>query len=175
MVVTDIKPLRLEVLVRLYQLVAQLLVGDVFTHLDAGTSDYSWVVGTRLRLQPEEFAEQDPVGLDTHKHLAEVDEDKDVENAIRVEIEVLNTIVPEHALEEITGGQRQSTLHEAGEHWDLIWVLLHRIRIAGGGAPQIHLLLPKKYALDQGKQILGLQLRFLPLLGRIGARSRRWQ
>jgi hypothetical protein len=151
MVVADIKPLGLRVLVRLYQLVAQVLVDIVFTHLDAGTSDYSWVAGTWLWLQPEEFAEQDPVGLDTHKCLAEVDKDGDVENAIRVEIEVLNTIVPEHALEKIAGVQRQSTLHEPGKHWDLIRVLLHQIRIAGGGAPQIHLLLPNESAVNQGE------------------------
>jgi hypothetical protein len=73
MVVADIKPLGLAVLVRLYQLVTQVLVSSVFMHLDADTSDYSWVTSTWLRLQPEEFAEQDPVGLDTHKCLAKVD------------------------------------------------------------------------------------------------------
>jgi hypothetical protein len=114
--VADIKPLHLLVLIRLNQLVAQVLVSGVFTHLDAGTSDYSWVIGTQLWLQPEEFAEQDPVGLDTHKSFVEVDEDGDVEDPIRVEIEVLNTIILEHALEEITGGRRQTTLHEPGEH-----------------------------------------------------------
>jgi hypothetical protein len=35
-----------------------------------------------------------------------VNEDGDVEDPIRVEIEVLNTIVSEHALEQITSGQR---------------------------------------------------------------------
>jgi hypothetical protein len=148
MVVADIKPLGLPILVQFYQLVAQVLVSSVFTHLDSGTFDYSRVRGTRLRLQSEEFAEQDPVGLDTHKSLAEMNEDGDVENSIRVEIEVLNTIVPEHALEEITGRQRQSTFHEPNEHWDLVWVLLHQIRIAGGSAPQIHILLPKKSVVE---------------------------
>jgi heme A synthase len=61
--VADIKPLLLPVLVRLNQLVAQVLVGGVFTHLDVGTSDYSWVVGTRLWLQPEEFANKIQWGL----------------------------------------------------------------------------------------------------------------
>jgi hypothetical protein len=136
MVVADIKPLGLPVLVQFYQLVAQVLVGSVFTHLDSGTFDYSRV---QLRLQSEEFAEQDLVGLDTHKSLAEMNEDGDVEDSIRVEIEVLNTIVPEHALEEITGRQRQSTFHEPNEHQ--IW-------IAGGSAPQIHILLPKKSVVE---------------------------
>jgi hypothetical protein len=63
--VADIKPLCLPVFVRLNQFLAQVPVGGVFTHLDVGTSDYSWVVGTRQWLQPEEFAKQDLVGLDT--------------------------------------------------------------------------------------------------------------
>jgi hypothetical protein len=57
MVVADVEPLGFPVLVRLHRLVSQLLVGGVFTHLDAGTSDYSRVVGAGLRLQPEELAE----------------------------------------------------------------------------------------------------------------------
>jgi hypothetical protein len=168
MMVADIEPLGFPVLVRLYQLVSQVLVSGIFTHLDVGTSDYSRVVGAGLRLQPEELAEQNPVGIDTHKRLAEMDEDGDVENAIGVQIEELDVVVPEHALEEVTGGQCQSTLHEPGEHGDLVHVFLHWIQIAGGGAPQIHLLLPKKSVVDQGEQILDLQLCLLPLFGWIG-------
>jgi hypothetical protein len=37
-----------------------------------------------LRLQPEELAEQNPVGLDTHKRLAEMDEDGYMENAVGI-------------------------------------------------------------------------------------------
>jgi hypothetical protein len=84
MMVADVEPLGFPVLVRLYQLVHQVLVGGVFTHLDAGTSDYSQVVGARLRLQPEELVEQNPVGLDTHKCLAEMDEDGYMENVVGI-------------------------------------------------------------------------------------------
>jgi hypothetical protein len=63
-----------------------------------------------------------------------MDKDGDVENVIRVPIDVLDVVVPEHALEEITGGKSQSTLHEPGEHWDFVRVLLHCIWIAGGSA-----------------------------------------
>jgi hypothetical protein len=49
------------------------------------------------------FPEQDPVGLDTHERLAEVNEDGDVEDTIRVEVEVLNVVVPEHFLEDEAG------------------------------------------------------------------------
>jgi hypothetical protein len=106
MMVADIEPLSFLVLVRLYQLVRQVLVSGIFTHLDTGTSDYSRVVGVGLRLQPEELAKQNPMGLDTRKHLAEMDEDRDVENAVGIQTKVLDAIVPEHALEEVTRGQR---------------------------------------------------------------------
>jgi hypothetical protein len=33
-----------------------------------------------------------------------MDEDGDVENTVGVQIEVLDAVVPEHALEEVTGG-----------------------------------------------------------------------
>jgi hypothetical protein len=51
-------------LVRVDELVCQVFVGCVFSHLDARSTDYSWVIGARLRLQVEEFPKQDPVGLD---------------------------------------------------------------------------------------------------------------
>jgi hypothetical protein len=54
------------------------MLGDVFTHLNVGSSDYSWVVGARLRLHTKEFPEQYPVGFDPHEGFAEVDEDGDV-------------------------------------------------------------------------------------------------
>jgi hypothetical protein len=42
-----------------------------------------------------------------------MDEDCGMENAVRVEIEVLNSIVPEEAFEEIAGRKRESALREA--------------------------------------------------------------
>jgi hypothetical protein len=101
-VVRDIKPLRLPVLVRVDEFVRQVLFGGVFTHLNAGSSDYSWVVGARLWLHTEEFPEQNPVGFDPHESFAEVDEHEDMKNAIRVQVQVLDAIVLEETLEEVT-------------------------------------------------------------------------
>jgi hypothetical protein len=175
MMVADIEPLGFLVLVRFYQLVSQVLVGGVFTHLDAGTSDYSWVVGARLQFQLEELAEQNPVGLYTHKRVTEMDEDGYMEYAIGVQIEVLDVVVPKHVLEEVIGWQRQSTLREQGKHGALVRVLLHRIQIVSGGTPQIHLLFPTKSTVDQGKQIFGLQLCLLSIFGRIRTLSGWWR
>jgi hypothetical protein len=87
-VVCDIEPLGLLVLVRINELVRQVLIGRVFTHLDVSPSNYSCVVGAWLWLHTQELPEQDPVGLDSHECLAEVYKDGDVENTIRVEIQV---------------------------------------------------------------------------------------
>jgi hypothetical protein len=56
------------------------------------------------------------VGLDTHKRFTEVDKNEDVKDAIQIEIQVLNAIVPEHSYEELAGGEYQSTLHKPGEN-----------------------------------------------------------
>jgi hypothetical protein len=55
-----------------------------------------------LRLYTEEFPEQELVGFDPHKGFAEVDKDGDVKNAIRVQVQVLDTVEHEKTLEEIT-------------------------------------------------------------------------
>jgi hypothetical protein len=85
-VVRDVKPLGLLVLVRVDELIRQVLVGDVFTHLNASSSDYSRVVGAQLRLRTEEFPKQYQVGFDPHEGFAKVDEDGDVKNSIRVQV-----------------------------------------------------------------------------------------
>jgi hypothetical protein len=54
-----------------------------------------------LRLQTEKLPEQDPVGLDPHEGFAEVNKDGDMKNAIRVQVQVLDTVVLEKTLEEI--------------------------------------------------------------------------
>jgi hypothetical protein len=95
-----------------------------------------------------------------------------MENAVRVDIEVLNSIVPEEAFEEIAGRKRESALREAREHPDLVFIFLHWVRISGGGSPHINLLLPDKSAVEKGQQILGLHLRLFPLAAWIWPRWR---
>jgi hypothetical protein len=104
-----------------------------------------------------------------------MDEHGDVKNPVRVQVQVVDTVVLEETLEEVTHWERQSALHEPGKHRDLVGVLLHRVWKARGGAPHVHLLLPEEPTIDQRQQIFGLRLGFLPLFVRIGARRRcRW-
>jgi hypothetical protein len=58
--------------------------------LDAGSSDYSGVIGARLGLHTEELPEEYPVGLDHQEGFTKVHEDGAMEDTIGVEIEVLD-------------------------------------------------------------------------------------
>jgi hypothetical protein len=59
-----------------------------------------------------------------------MDEDKNVEDAIGVEIEVLDTVILQKPLEEVACWEGQPALHESREHRDLI-----RILLIGYGSP----------------------------------------
>jgi hypothetical protein len=87
-----------------------------------------------------------------------MDEDCGMENTVGVEVDVLNSVVPEEAFEEVAGRKSESALREAREHRDLVFSFLHWVRIPGGGSPLIYLLLSDKSAVEKGQQILGLHL-----------------
>jgi hypothetical protein len=102
-------------------------------------------------------------GLDPQKGFAEMYEDDSVENTVGVEVEVLDAVVPHEPLEEVARRERKFAFREAREHRDLIFILLHRVRIPGGGPPHVDLLLAKESTIQQGEQVLGLRLGLLPL------------
>jgi hypothetical protein len=112
------------------------------------------------------------VGLDPHGGIAEVDEYGDMKDLVRVQVQVLDTIVLEDTLEEVARRKSQPALHEPREHWDLIRILLHWVWISSGGVPHVHLLLPEETVVHQRQQVFGLRLGFFPFLVRIRARGR---
>jgi hypothetical protein len=75
MVVRDVEPFRFPVLVGIYQLVEEVLLGGILPHLDSCSSDYPRIAGAGLRLHPEELPEQDPMGLDPQEGLAKMYKD----------------------------------------------------------------------------------------------------
>jgi hypothetical protein len=62
-VVRDIKPLGLLVLVRVNEFVRQVVISGIFTHLDSGSSNYSRVLGARLRFRRKNFQNKIQWGL----------------------------------------------------------------------------------------------------------------
>jgi hypothetical protein len=98
MAVRVVEPLGLPVLVGVYELVREVLLGGVLPHLDPRSSDYPQVAGAGLRLHPEELSEQDPMGLDHQKSFAEMYEDSSVEDTVGVEVEVIDAVVPHEPL-----------------------------------------------------------------------------
>jgi hypothetical protein len=94
-------------LVGVDQLVLEVLLRGILAHLDAGSPNYSGVVGTRLGLHSEKLPEEYPVGFDPQEGFTEVDKDRCVEDTVAVEIEVLDAIVLQEPLEEISCWERQ--------------------------------------------------------------------
>jgi hypothetical protein len=65
-----------------------------------------------------------------------------MEDTVGVEVEVIDAVVPQQPFEEVAGQERQLSLREPGEHRDLVWVLLHGVRIPYSGSPHVNFLLP---------------------------------
>jgi hypothetical protein len=74
--------------------------------LDAGSPNYSGVVGARLGLHSKKFPEEYLVGFDPQEGFTEVDEDRGVEDTVGVEVEVLDAVVLQEPLEEIACWER---------------------------------------------------------------------
>jgi hypothetical protein len=104
----------------------------------------------------------------------EVNEDGSVEDTVGVEVEVLDVVVLQKPLEEIARRERQPSLCESREHGDLVWVLLHGIRITRSGTPHIDFLLPQKPTVEECQQIFSLRFGLLSLLVGIWPRRRHW-
>jgi hypothetical protein len=43
------------------------------------------------------------VGFDSHEHIAEVHEDRNMEDSVGIKVQVLDVVVPEETFEEVTG------------------------------------------------------------------------
>jgi hypothetical protein len=91
-------------------------------------------------------------GLIPQKSFAEMYKDGGVENTVGVEVEVLDAVVPPEPLEEVARREREPALRESREHRDLVFTLLHRVRIPGGGPPHVHLLLPDESAVEEASR-----------------------
>jgi hypothetical protein len=64
----------------------------------------------------EELPEQHLVGLDPQERFAKMDEDIYVEDAIGVQVEVLDAVIIEKTLEEVARWESQPALHESRKH-----------------------------------------------------------
>jgi hypothetical protein len=48
--------------------------------------DYAQVIGAWSRLHSEEFPEQNPMGFDLHERLAEVHEDRNMDDVVGIKV-----------------------------------------------------------------------------------------
>jgi hypothetical protein len=87
------------------EFVWEVFVAGPLTQLDAGAPYNGKVLGGGLRFDPEEEAEKIPVGFDSKKSLAVIDENWNMANRIWVEMVKLKPVVIQKASEEGARGE----------------------------------------------------------------------
>jgi hypothetical protein len=108
--------------------------------LDAGAPHNGKVLGGRLWFEAEEEAEKIPVGFDSKKSLAVIDENCNVANRIGVEMMKLKPVVKQKALKEGTRGEGQSPFGKMEKCDDFVNTF-HGERFTVRGAPVDKVLL----------------------------------
>jgi hypothetical protein len=83
--------------------------------LDAGAPYNGWIFGGRLRIYPKQIAEKIPMGFNSKKSFAKMDEDSNVEDRVWVEVMELKPVEIKKAIEERTSGESQTPLRELVE------------------------------------------------------------
>jgi hypothetical protein len=76
--VSDVEPMALPSRNVGGEFVGKVSIAGLLSKLDAGAPYNGWIFGGRLRLYPEEKAEKIPMGFNSKKSFAKMDEDSNV-------------------------------------------------------------------------------------------------
>jgi hypothetical protein len=102
--------------------------------LDAGAPYNGWIFGGGLWLYSEKKAEKIPVGFNSKKSFAKVNEDSNVTNRIQVEVMELKPVELKKAPKERTRGEGQTPFGKKVKCDDFVHIF-HRKRFAKRRAP----------------------------------------
>jgi hypothetical protein len=114
-IVPDVEPLVLPSGDIRGKFVKKVFVTSMLPKMDAGAPYHRWVIRGRLCLDMEKIAEKIPMGFDSEESFAEVNEDRDVEDRVWVEVLELNPVKVKKATEERTGGEGQTPFRKVVE------------------------------------------------------------
>jgi hypothetical protein len=87
------------------EFVENVPIAGLLSKLDAGAPYNGWIFGSGLRFYPKKKAEKIPMGFDSKKSFAKVNEDSNVANRIRVEVMELKPVEVKKAPEERARGE----------------------------------------------------------------------
>jgi hypothetical protein len=90
------------------EFVGNVPIVGLLSKLDAGAPYNGWIFGSGLRFYPEKKAEKIPIGFDSKKSIAKVNEDSNVANRIRVEVMELKPVEVKKAPEERARGEGET-------------------------------------------------------------------
>jgi hypothetical protein len=84
----------------------------LLSKLNAGAPYDGWILGGRLRFYPEEIAEKIPMGFNSKKSFAKMDEDSNVADRVWVEVMELKPVEIKKAT---SSGENQTLFREMVE------------------------------------------------------------
>jgi hypothetical protein len=116
------------------EFVGNVPIAGLLSKLDAGTPYSGWIFGGGLRLYSEKESEKIPVGFNSKKSFAKVNEDVNVANRIRVEVIELKPVEVKKAPEERARGEGQTPFGKMVKCDDFVYIF-HGERFAKRGAP----------------------------------------
>jgi hypothetical protein len=116
------------------EFIGKVSIASLLSKLDAGAPYNGWIFGGGLRLYSEKKAEKIPVGFNSKKSFAKVNEDSNVVNRIRVEVTELKPVEVKKAPEERARGEGQTPFSKIVKSDDFVHIF-HRKRFAKRGTP----------------------------------------
>jgi hypothetical protein len=116
------------------EFVGKISIAGLLSKLDASAPYNGWIFGGGLRLYSEKKLEKIPVGFNSKKSFAKVNEDSNVANRIRVEVMELKPIVVKKTPDERARGEGQTPLGKMVKCDNFVHIF-HRKRFAKRGAP----------------------------------------
>jgi hypothetical protein len=106
--VSDVEPMALPSKNVGGEFVGNVPIAGLLSKLDAGAPYNGWIFGSGLRFYPEKQVEKIPMGFDSKKRFAKVNEDSNMANRIRVEVMGLKPVEAKKASEERARGEGQT-------------------------------------------------------------------
>jgi hypothetical protein len=132
--ISDVEPMALPSRNIGGEFVGNVPITGLLSKLDAGAPYDGWIFGSGLWLYSEKKAEKIPVGFNSKKSFAKVNEDSNMANRIRVEVMELKPVEVKKASEERARGEGQTLFGKMVKCDDFVHIF-HGNRFAKRGAP----------------------------------------
>ena len=116
--IRGVEPPLVPTLQRCLEAKTEILLALPLEELETGAPDYIDLAAPLVRLKSKKVTEEVEVGADAKEDLTEMNEGGDVENGVRVQMNLFNPIPVKKAPEESIGRQTESPIKEVLKDYD---------------------------------------------------------